>query len=421
VEHATVADGRPNSAAVGSAALLWVAVLPPFAVGFGYGAVLPVLPGWLQALHADGVGAPVAWHAGLLSAAYVVGAMLGAPLWGAASDRIGRRPVLAAGLAGSVAGLLLLWPAMQSLPALYVARFVNGAFAAAALPVTLALAAERVPDESRARLLAWINGGAVLGFLAGPAFGGTLHALARGLGSPTASWAHGMAVPLVSSAVVVTVILALVWRALPSGRPVERTNVAMEQRGPARALMVSLMALGAFGALGLGVLEVGLAVFGLRGWELSPGRLAVFYAVCSALMLLTQLFVFARLARHVEERWIAAGALSAMAAGFALLGASVGRYSAALASVALIAGAVGLLTPALSQLAARHGGARVGTWAGWQNSAGNFGQAIGSALAGALFGWLAFRTFYAVGAVLIVAAMLAALLAAGRSSKESAG
>lgn len=397
---------------------LWLLVLPPFAVGFGYGAVLPALPAWLDALHTAARGASVPWHMGLLSTSYVVAAMLAAPVWGSWSDRVGRRRVLAIGLAGSAASTLLLWPAMNSLPALYVVRFVNGWFAASALPVTLALAADSVATEQRARVLAWINGGAVLGFLAGPAFGGALHALARAYAMTGGSVLHGMALPLVSAASVGSVILAVVWVLVPS----DTTRVAPETRsvvGTLRTLLVSILLLGAFGALGLGVLEVGLAVFGVRGWGLSAGRLAVFYTVCSVFMVITQLLAFGRLAKHVDERWIVALSLAVMAGGFALLGMTVGRFAAALASVALIAASAGLLTPALSQLAARHGGSQVGAWAGWQNSAGNLGQALGSALAGALFTWMAFDAFFTVAVLLALAAIAAVWLAVGGPAHES--
>ena len=405
------AAGASRAGRSGTAVPLWLLVLPPFAVGFGYGTVLPVLPAWLDALHVADGDAPVAWHAGLLSVAYLAGAMLGAPAWGACSDRIGRRPVLALGLAGSVLSLLLLWPAMASLPALYVARFMNGWFAASALPTTLALAADRVPGEQRGRVLAWINGGAVLGFLAGPAFSAALHALTARPPESTSPALHGMAVPLLSSALVGSAVLAIVWRAVPPGSGRTGPSHATAPDATARTLLASVLLLGAFGALGLGVLEVGLAVFGLRGWGLSPGQLAIFFTVCSAMMVLTQLFAFARLAKRFDERWIVAAALAVMSSGFAALGATVGRYGAALASVALIAAASGVLTPALSQLAARHGGGRVGTWVGWQNSAGNLGQAVGSALAGALLGWIAFRTFFTASLALAAAAAVAIVLA----------
>lgn len=386
-------------------------MLPPLAVGYGYGAVLPVLPGWLDALHRQASNGPVAWHAGLLGAAYLMGAMVGAPLWGTCSDRIGRRPVLALGLAGSILTLLLLWPAMSSLPLLYVVRALNGLFAAAALPVTLAYAAERSASGERGKILAWINSGAVIGFLAGPAVSAALHALiGQPLNAPAATAAHGMSVPVVGAVLVGAAILAVIWAFLPADLPRPRPEApAGDNVRPGRAALLSILLLTGTGALGLGVLEVGLTLFGLRSWGLSAGQIAVFYTVCSLVMLATQMVAFGPLSRRLDDRWIAAAALAGMALGLVLLTPAVGRYGLALAAVAVVSASAGLLTPALSQLATRSTQARVGAWVGWQNSAGNLGQAAGSAIGGLLFGLLAAETFATIGALLGAVAAFAVI------------
>ena len=53
-------------------------MLPPAAVDYGYAAVPPVLPGWIDASHRQPADSPVAWHAGLPGAIYLIGAMIGA-------------------------------------------------------------------------------------------------------------------------------------------------------------------------------------------------------------------------------------------------------------------------------------------------------------------------------------------------------
>ena len=77
-----------------------------FIVSAGYGALLPVLPGWLASLMSGANTAEVGRHVGFLSGAYAAGVLLGAPLWGAASDRFGRGRVLIIGLVGYVGSLL---------------------------------------------------------------------------------------------------------------------------------------------------------------------------------------------------------------------------------------------------------------------------------------------------------------------------
>jgi DHA1 family tetracycline resistance protein-like MFS transporter len=68
----------------------------------GFGLILPLLP-----YYADSYGAtPVI--VGLLVASYAAAQLIGAPLLGRLSDRLGRRPVLLISLAGTFLGFLLL-------------------------------------------------------------------------------------------------------------------------------------------------------------------------------------------------------------------------------------------------------------------------------------------------------------------------
>jgi DHA1 family tetracycline resistance protein-like MFS transporter len=61
----------------------------------GFGIVLPLLPRYARAFDAS------PWELGLLMASFSAMQLVFAPIWGGISDRIGRRPVLLIGLAGS--------------------------------------------------------------------------------------------------------------------------------------------------------------------------------------------------------------------------------------------------------------------------------------------------------------------------------
>jgi MFS family permease len=95
--------------------LTWLAAAV-FIVSAGYGALLPVLPAWLASMMPSVNAVEVGRHIGFLSGVYAAGVLLGAPLWGVASDRVGRGRILIIGLVGYVASLLLLLlPAMAGL------------------------------------------------------------------------------------------------------------------------------------------------------------------------------------------------------------------------------------------------------------------------------------------------------------------
>jgi MFS family permease len=90
----------------------------------GFGIILPQLPYYAEAFGATGV-----WVGALLTA-YSAAQFLGASLLGRLSDRIGRRPVLLASLAGSAVSLVLSGLA-TSLLTLVLARALAGLFGAA--------------------------------------------------------------------------------------------------------------------------------------------------------------------------------------------------------------------------------------------------------------------------------------------------
>ena len=87
--------------------LAWLAVAV-FVVSAGYGALLPLLPGWLSSMMPGATATEIARHIGFLSGAYTAGVLVGAPLWGVISYRVGRSRILIIGLVGYVASLLLL-------------------------------------------------------------------------------------------------------------------------------------------------------------------------------------------------------------------------------------------------------------------------------------------------------------------------
>ena len=129
-----------------------------FIVSAGYGALLPVLPGWLASMMPDASVGEVGRHVGFLSGVYAAGVLLGAPVWGIVSDRVGRGRILIIGLVGYVASqLLLLIPAMADVWGLYALRGTTGFFVAAVVPVVAALVAEHTPQDKRARRFAWLG------------------------------------------------------------------------------------------------------------------------------------------------------------------------------------------------------------------------------------------------------------------------
>ncbi len=150
----------------------------------GFSLILPLLP-----FYAESYGATPA-IVGLLVASYAAAQLIGAPLLGRLSDRYGRRPVLLISVAGTFAGFLLLGFADP------VGRFLSNIFAPQAanafiigilffsrildgltggnITVAQAYISDITDEQNRAKSLGLIGAAFGLGFIIGPAVGGTL-------------------------------------------------------------------------------------------------------------------------------------------------------------------------------------------------------------------------------------------------------
>ena len=175
-----------------------------FIVSAGYGGLLPVLPAWLASMMPGADASEVGRHVGFLSGVYAAGVLLGAPLWGVVSDRVGRARILILGLVGYVGSLLLLLliPALAHLWGIYALRATTGFFVAAVVPVVAALVAEHTPEKQRAKRFAWLGAMSLLGFL----FGLTLSAVASGVVPWMADAAPSTALPA-QAALVLSALL----------------------------------------------------------------------------------------------------------------------------------------------------------------------------------------------------------------------
>jgi DHA1 family tetracycline resistance protein-like MFS transporter len=132
----------------------------------GFGIVIPLMPFYAESFGATGA------HVGLLLSSYSFMQFLFAPLWGKISDRIGRRPIILLGLLGSAMSYFVFARA-HSLAVLYISRLLAGV-AGANISTTQAYIADSTTPENRSKGMGLIGAAFGLGFIFGPAIGGTL-------------------------------------------------------------------------------------------------------------------------------------------------------------------------------------------------------------------------------------------------------
>ncbi|HEX3998225.1 MAG TPA: MFS transporter [Pirellulales bacterium] len=148
---------------------LLVIFLAVFIDLLGFGMVLPLLSIYARDFGEANNGMVI----GLLVASFSAMQFIFSPMWGRLSDRIGRRPVLMIGLAGSVVfytlfGLATVW---RSIAWLFVSR-IGAGIAGATITTAQAYIADVTTLENRGKGMALVGAAFGLGFTFGPMFGG---------------------------------------------------------------------------------------------------------------------------------------------------------------------------------------------------------------------------------------------------------
>jgi DHA1 family tetracycline resistance protein-like MFS transporter len=161
------------SRAVTSSSGKWFVLAAVFIDMVGIGIanpVLPILVGEYTTSNAEQTHWAVA-----LSVVYGLMQFLCAPLFGAVSDRFGRRPVLLLAIAGLGVHYILIATA----PSLWIMLFARilGGITGASFSVANAYIADISPPEERAKSLGLIGAAFGLGFICGPPLGGVLGAV----------------------------------------------------------------------------------------------------------------------------------------------------------------------------------------------------------------------------------------------------
>jgi len=111
---------------------------------------------------------------GLSAMAYALTSAMAAPFMGALADRFGKRRLVLASLVAYIlafTGYLFA----SSAATFIVLRALAGAFTAGLFPVITSLAADLASKNQRARWIGILNGGASIGWIAGPILGGMLY------------------------------------------------------------------------------------------------------------------------------------------------------------------------------------------------------------------------------------------------------
>lgn len=307
----------------------------------GFGMIIPVFPFYAEKVGVD--PASVISFLGL----YSLGQLIGAPVWGALSDRYGRRPVLLVTLLANAAASWMLGFANTGL-LLGISRVAAGV-AAGNISTAYAYATDITTDATRPRALGLLGSAFGLGFVLGPAVGG---ALAASGGEA----ANGLKRVADAAAVLSLLAFALTLVRLPESLPREkrlrsstgRPRMTTYFRRPVlRDLLLSTVIIIAAVAL----LQSTLAVWAAERMGMGPGTLGWVYGFVGALSVIVQVGLISRLTRRFgAERLTRAGAVLIGIAMIVL--PPIDTLAPLLAALGVFAVGTALFNPSMSGLVA---------------------------------------------------------------------
>lgn len=328
----------PPSGAAASHAAKLVLFLTVFFDLLGFGIVIPFLPLYAQRLGVGAVGI------GLVLSIYSLMQLIFAPMLGALSDRVGRRPIILIGLIGSSVGYLIYGFA-ASFAVLLIARAIHGMFAAT-ISTAQAYIADTTDETNRARGMGMIGAAFGLGFVLGPAIGGLL-------GRTSLSAPVFFACALTFANFIFAVIVLPESRS-PAGDapPFALRNLfgaPAVLRDFANGRLTRLFTIAFLQTLALAGLEATFAMMVPRVYGYSALGVGLLLAYAGLMQAVAQGFLIGRLTRKAGERAVLAVGLVVLAIGLIPLG-SLHSHFVLFAALAMVSLGYGLGSPAIASL-----------------------------------------------------------------------
>lgn len=373
----------------------------------GFGLVIPYLPAEARELGASSLVAT------LLGASYSLGQLAFVPLWGALSDRVGRRPVLIVSVATNALAMALLGRATE-LWLLFFCRALSGV-ATANIAVAQAYIADVTSPERRSRGMASIGVAIGLGFVLGPAVGGTLATL--GPGRP------GELPAFVASGLAIVNLLFIVF-ALPESLPRERRAAPAFEASPqarlaavrdavAQPVVRVALLLNLLVTLSFAGLEQTFRMYNLDRFAMSARETGYALLLAGVVLIAVQGALLPYLAVRLSARAIVLAGLLLEAGGFALVAVAPPAKALLLVGLATLCFGSSLVAPSLPALVSRWTDPqRQGRALGVLSSSGALARVLGPALAGVAYqAWSPSAPYALAAAGMLLSCALAARLA----------
>lgn len=333
----------------------------------GFGMIIPVFPFYAERTGVD--PAAVIFFLGL----YSLGQLVGSPIWGSLSDRVGRRPVLLITLLGNAAASVMLAFA-DSGPTLALSRVAAG-LAAGNVATAYAYATDITTDATRPKALGLLGAAFGLGFIAGPALGGLLAGNdAGGDGLVRVAWGAAVMslIAFVLTLVRLPESLSDEARATTRNAPRVRLGAYFKRDGLRQVLFTTIVVIAA-----VAMLQSTLALWAAEAMNIGPRTLGLLYVFIGVVSVIVQVWLTGPLTTRFGAYVLAQVGIVLAAAGMLAIPFAPG-IGALMVALAVFGFGSAILNPTFGNLVAGLAGpTERGAALGAYQSAASFGRVIG--------------------------------------------
>jgi len=355
----------------------------------GFGIIIPVMPVMVEEAGA------AKFHLGLMLAVYSAASFFMSPVWGALSDRIGRRPLIIVGLLGFSLSFFLFGISAGNLWLMYISRILGGVFSGAATSCAVAYVADITDEENRTKGMGLVGMSIGLGFIFGPAIGGLLSRF-------------GVSFPFFASSGValLTAVFSLIFlqESLPPGNRTVPAKRHSSRWAAFTGMMKYLYLLSFFVSFTLAGLEGTLQYFQMSKIGATPFDVGMMFFASGIVGALIQGGVVRKYIKNGREKKAILAGLVLSAAGFVLLLFSSGVVTAAI-YLSVFAAGNALIRPCVTSLITQKTNVGQGVATGLNSSMDSLGRMSGPVLGTLVIDWNENLPFL-IGALLSLAALL---------------
>lgn len=379
---------------------IFILIFSEFLVCLGISLVIPVMPFIKNELHLT------ATDMGIMNSLFAFAQFVASPIIGRLSDRIGRKPVLTAGLLLFMVSEVL-FALTNRLMVFNISRLIGGLSAAMVVPTAMALAADITTKHQRARVIGWLSAAFSGGLILGPGIGGIL----AGISYKTPFWAAG-ALGLVSAIVLISL--------LPSDAETKKTMAEVDD--PIAEPSAHPMSR-AFWTVPIIILFTMILVssFGLQGFEsiysiyvnevfhFSLNNIALVLTLNGLISLFLQVAMFDTLVSRWGERRVIRACFFLAAICVVWITQAHGKIAVMIATL-IIFSSFDLLRPAITTLLTKASESNQGLINGLNMSLTSIGNIVGPIMSGMLLDMNPHYPYLVVAGFLIVSYLMAFLL-----------